>query len=50
VPSGSYIFLVEGSPVPSGYTFVGGFSQVVQSGARGRDHHQEVYFNIYRKN
>jgi len=48
VPSGTYIFVPEGSPAPAGYTLVGGFTEVVRPA--GAKHHQEVYFSIYRKN
>lgn len=49
VPSGSLVFVLAGEPAPSGYTFVGSFKQVLNTG--GTDLESTVVtIRIFRKN
>jgi len=51
VPSGTIIFLLRGTPAPSGYTLIGSFDEVLNTdGDHDRDDKRSVTFLVYRKN
>jgi hypothetical protein len=48
VPSGTIIIVLDGDPVPAGYSIVGSFSQAIDDPGGAKK--SKVTLNLYKKN